>query len=654
MAKNRTKAPELQEQTEREEKAALEPERPEEKEPAKKIDRIQLQKWTGILNEYRAGKANLEGRVKESENWWKLRNGIDQNAGKNGRENTGRFRSRSAWLHNVIVSKHADALKAFPEPNILPREQSDQDEAKMLTSIIPCVLEQNDFEATYSQNAWRKLKTGTGVYKVVWDPRKYNGLGDIAIYNCDLLNLFWEPGVTDIQKSRYFFQTSQQDKDLIEEAYPELKDELRGGNGFTASKFDTDDTVKTSGKVTVIEVYYHKHDGERRLLHYCKYVGQTVLYASEDDPECKDGFYEHGMYPYVFDALFPIEGSPCGYGFVDICRNPQMAIDKMRDAMVRNMVAGARPRYFYRVDGAINKEEFEDLENELVHVNGSLEERDIRVVDFKPLSGNYISALNEVISELRETSGNTETATGSVNYGVTAASAIAALQEASGKGSADSTLTSYRAYRNVVILIIELVRQFYDAPRQFRITGEMGETAFVTYDNENLKPQDQGVDFGEDMGYRVPVFDVKVEAAKKNAFSRISQNELALQLYGAGIFNPQMAEMALATVDMMSFEGRDSVREKIGKNAKMYQQLQAAMQAAMELCQRYEPQNMPMLAQMMGLQAPAMPIPAGAGPEGEETQQVQEAERTMSGGTGDDTRTRNARERAANIGQPEG
>jgi len=658
MAKNRGKAPELQEErlpAETPEKAA--PERPEEpekqeKQQGKKIDRLQLSKWTNVLNEYRSGKANLEGRVKESENWWKLRNGIDQNVGKNGRENTGRFQSRSAWLHNVIVSKHADALKAYPEPNILPREQGDQDEAKMLTSIIPCVLEQNDFESVYSQNAWRKLKTGTGVYKVVWDPRKYNGLGDIAIYNCDLLNVFWEPGVTDIQKSRFFFQTCLTDKELIEEAYPELKDELRGGSGFTASKFDTDDTVKTSGKVTVIEVYYHRKDGDRKLLHYCKYVGQTVLYASEDDPECADGFYEHGMYPFVFDTLFPIEGSPCGYGFVDICRNPQMAIDKMRDAMVRNMIAGARPRYFTRIDGAINEEEFSNLENEIIHVNGSLEERDIRVVDFKPLSGNYISALNEVISELRETSGNTETATGSVNYGVTAASAIAALQEASGKGSADSTLTSYRAYRQVVLLIIELVRQFYDAPRQFRITGDMGETAFVTYDNENLKPQDQGVDFGEDMGYRVPIFDVKVEAAKKNAFSRISQNELALQLYGAGIFNPQMAEMALAAVDMMSFEGKDSVREKIGKNAQMYKQLQEAIQAAMALCQRYEPQNLAQLAQMMGIQAPAMPMPGG-GRAAEEAGTPQEERKTITEGAGDDTRTRQARERAASIGQPE-
>ena len=46
----------------------------------------------------------------------------------------------SGWLHNVIVSKHADAIEAYPEPNILPREESDRAEAKVLSAIIPCVL----------------------------------------------------------------------------------------------------------------------------------------------------------------------------------------------------------------------------------------------------------------------------------------------------------------------------------------------------------------------------------------------------------------------------------------------------------------------------------------------------------------------------------
>ena len=627
-----------------EEKNEEQRETEEQEKKASAIDVLQLRKWTKELTQYKAGKANLESRVRSAENWWKLHNAKEEQ--KEVGERIG-YSSESAWMHNVIVSKHADAMKAYPEPIILPREANDQQEAVKLSSIIPCVLEQNEYEEVYSQNAWKKLKTGTGVQKVVWGPRKYNGLGDIAIYSCNLLELFWEPGVDDIQKGRYFFHTELCDKDLIEEQYPELKETLRGNTGFTASRFDTDDNPKTENKITVIEVYYHKTVNKKRLLHYCKYVGETVLYASEDDPACRErGFYDHGMFPYVFDPLFPIEGSPCGYGFVDICMNPQIGIDLMRTAIVKNTVAGSTPRYFVRKDGTVNLETFRNLQNDLIPVNGPLDEQNLRPVEVRPLSGNCIHALNEVISELRETSGNTETATGSVNYGVTAASAIAALQEASGKGSADSSLTSYRAYKKVVKLALELIRQFYDLPRQFRITGEIGEMTFTSYSNENIKPQEQGVDFGIDMGYRIPEFDIKIEAAKKSAYSRLSQNEMALQFYNNGLFNPQVAEMALAAMDMMEFEGKDRVMQKIAKNAKMFQRMNAAIQAAIALAQRYEPQNLAMLAQQLGVEAPAMPAQQPAGESREQKKEPAEF-------AGDDTRTRRAREQAANVGQPE-
>lgn len=121
--------------------------------------------------------------------------------------------------------------------------------------------------------------------------------------------------------------------------------------------------MPTDRKSTVIDVYYHRSG----VLHYCKYIGDIVLYATENDPEYRErGLYDHGLYPYVFDALFPVEGSPCGYGYVDICRNPQTAIDSLGTSLVRNAVVGATPRYFMREDGSVNEQELLDTEKPLV------------------------------------------------------------------------------------------------------------------------------------------------------------------------------------------------------------------------------------------------------------------------------------------------
>jgi hypothetical protein len=567
----------------------------------------QVKKFIEILQKYKAGKSRTEQRIIAAENWWKLRNTMEESKETEiGKEGT--FTSKSGWLHNVIVSKHSDAMSAYPEPNVLAREAGDKEEAIMLSAIIPCILEQNNFEATYSEANWRKMLSGTGAYKVVWDSNKLNGLGDISVEGgVNILNLYWEPGVTDIQKSRYFFHTELWDKDVLAELYPDkLNDKLKG-NSFISAKFLYDDTVSTENKVTVIDVYYHKYVDGKKTLQYCKFVEDVVLFATENDtqpildkasgqmipPMAITGLYDHGKYPYVFDALFPIEGSPCGYGYVDICKNPQTEIDLLKTSFIKNAMVGAMPRYFG--NDSVNEEEFLDLSKPIIHVTNVREDA-LRKVEHNSLDGAYLNVLMQSIQELRETSGNTETSTGSATS-VTTASGIAALQEASGKGSRDSTMTTYRAYSEIVNLVIELIRQFYDMPRKFRIIGEYGAEKYVSYNNARLKAQPQGNDFGNDMGLRLPVFDLKIVPQKRTAYSKQSQNELAVQLYQLGFFNAQMVDQALIAIGMMEFDGKDEIMQKISQNGTMLQKLIQYIQLAHSMAMTVAPQMLPQIEQ---------------------------------------------------------
>ncbi len=620
----------------------------------------QLKKFTMVLEKYKAGKVQTESRILASENWWKLRNTIEEKKVTNIGADGG-FTATSGWLHNVIVSKHADAMEAYPEPNILPREEADKGEAKKLSAIVPCVLEQNAFEATYSDNMWQKLKTGTGVYKVVWDKGKLNGLGDISVERVNLLNIYWEPGVTDIQKSRYLFHTELCDKDILEERYPQLKDKIKG-KSFMSTKFLYDDHVDTENKHTVIEVYYHKFVDGKQTLQYCKYVGDQVLYATENEtqpvvdkvtgqvkpPMAVSGLYDHGKFPYVFDALYPIEGSPCGYGYVDICRNPQMVIDLLNTSFVKNAMVGAIPRYFRRQDGGVNAEQFLDLSQPLVDVTGSMDENSLRRIEHDTLDSNYIQVLDRTIQELRETSGNTETSTGNISSGVTAASAIAALQEASGKGSKDSTQTSYRAYTQIVDLCIELIRQFYNLPRQFRIVGEYGMQQFISYENSGIQQQNQGNAFGVDMGFRLPVFDIKVSAQKKNVYTKVSQNELALQFFQHGFFNPQMTDQTLMCLEMMDFDGKDSIMQKVAQMGTMYQKLLQYMQIALKLAQVADP----VAAEQIG--ADIIQTMGGTATMGGGNSQMFQSDHIAGIGKKEPGNVSNARSRSNEAAQPDG
>ena len=645
---------------------------------AQAIGAEQLLDFTKILEEYKSGKAHTEQRILASENWWKLRNSIEERKDSKAAADEG-FKAISGWLHNVIVSKHADAMKAYPEPNILPREQGDKGEAQMLSAIIPCILEQNNFEATYSNAMWQKLKTGTGCYKVVWDTSKLNGLGDIHVEKVNLLNVYWEPGQTDIQRSRYFFHTELWDKDVLEERYPQLKGKLKG-QSFFSTKFLYDDHVKTENKHTVIEVYYHRYIQGKNTLQYCKYVGDQVIYATENEVQrpakpvidpmtgqpaidqmtgmpamtfepsmAERGLYDHGKYPYFFDALYPIEGSPCGYGFVDLCRNPQTEIDLLKTAMVKNAMVGATPRYFSRIDGNINEEEFLDTGKPIVHVNGNVDEATLRRIEHNALDGMYVNLLDRSIDELRETSGNTEAATGSTPGSVTAASGIAALQEAAGKTSSDSTQASYRVYSQIVDCCIELIRQFYDMPRKFRILGQYGMERYVTYTNSGLQPQHQGNDFGQDMGYRLPVFDIKVSAQKKNVYTKVAQNELALQFFQLGFFNPKMVDQSLMCLEMMDFDDKDTIMQKISQMGTIYQKLVQYMQLALGMAQQFDPVMADQIARDIIQFGGGMVAPAGMGGA---SNQISQADNIGGIPKEEHAIVRNARQQSNEASQP--
>ena len=519
------------------------------------IGKEQVETATDILKKYKEAKATLENRIIDNEQWFKMRHWEQLRASK-GNENA------SAWLFNSIANKHADAMDNFPAVSVLPREASDTRAAEILTQILPVVFERNGFEKIYSDCWWYKLKAGTGVYGMFWNPLKNNGLGDIEIKQVDILNLFWEPGIKDIQKSKNLFHVELTDNDTLVSLYPQLKGKL-GSSAVEISHYVYDDAVDTSQKTAVVDRYYKIIVNGVEQVHYMKFCGDELLYASENDPFCCErGFYDHGKYPFVFDTLFVEEGTPCGFGYIDIMKDAQKQIDMLSNALVRNASMASNPRYFINSAGAVNEEEFADWSNNFVHVAGSnLGEDSIREIRLSGIPEIYLGILNSKIDELKETSGNRDFSQGGVSSGVTAASAIAALQEAGSKLTRDMVKSGYRAFSELNLLAVELIRQFYDEPRFFRILGTNGQQEFIAYDNSGVKISTGS--FGEEIYARKPIFDIKVSAEKSSPFSKISQNELALQLYSAGIFNPELRSQAVMALSMMDFEGKEQILARL-------------------------------------------------------------------------------------------
>ena len=576
--------------------------------PRPKIGAEELRKANMILKRYKEGKTRLEQRIIDNEQFWKLRHWEQmEKQGEGG--NSGDPQPASGWLVNCILSKHADAMDCYPSPTVLPREPDDRQEAQRLSRILPVILKKNQFKRTYSSAWWYKLKSGCAVYGVFWDGTKLGGLGDISVKRMDLLNLFWEPGVTDIQDSAHFFSTELRDNEKLLEEYPQLEGKL-GRGSMTLSRYLYDDTVDTSDKSLVVDWYYHTNVEGRKVLQYCKYVGETVLYATENDTArptrtqmagvdeegrpvlqqvpcgpsmAQRGWYDHGKYPFVFDVLFPEEGTPCGYGYVDLCKSPQKQIDLMNQAILKNTLANATPRFFIRSDGAVNENEYADWTRPFVHTNGNLGADSIAPIHAGSLDSVYVAILNNKIAEMKETAGNRDVANGGTASGVTAGTAIAALQESSGKLSRNMIDDGYEAFADVVTLCIELIRQFYQLPRQFRLLGAMGTEEFISYDCSGLQPK--AMDDGVSVSYRVPEFDLEIGAEQESPYRTAEHNQLALQLFQLGFFREELADQALRCLELMEFKNKDQLVRLIAGGRTQAAEIAALRQQVLQLAQ---------------------------------------------------------------------
>ena len=503
-----------------------------------------------MLQNWRQAKQPLDQRLQSDEMYWQ---------GRYGSRAPAEIRDLgcSAWMFNSIANRHADMMDHFPICTCLPREKSDVEQARMLSEIIPVILDRCDFGELYSDNMWYKLKHGISAYGVFWNNHLENGFGDVDVRRVDIQNIYWEPGIRDIQESSNLFLLAQIDTDVLEQTYPAFFErKLR--------KSDPEEIFfgNEEGKTPVVDWYYKKKVQGRDVLHYCKFAQGVVLYASENDVQYREsGWYEHGMYPIVLDVMYPEEGTCYGFGMIAIAKQPQIYIDRLDANFMEYADWASKVRFWAKKSLGVNQEDFMDLDQRIVEVEGDIEEEKLQQIRIGTFDQGLLTLKKLKIDELKETTGNRDVSQGSLSGGITAATAIKALQEAGNKNARDVIAGSNRAYSSVVYLIIELIRQFYTESRTFRITKENGYE-YLQYNNSGILEKEvhsqKGVRY-----MRKPIFDVSVKARVANPLSQQAANEFAMSLYDKGAFSPEQREQTLIMLEMMDFDGIGKVKQMV-------------------------------------------------------------------------------------------
>ncbi len=440
-----------------------------------------------------------------------------------------------------IENCRADAIDNYPNANIIEREPEGTAVADLLSKVVEAQLEISDFKAVYKENIRNKLKYGTAVYGVFYDEPS----GNIDIRSIDILDIYVDMHIPDIEDSRFVFINAAIENSVLMKRYPDFSRLFTGD----AEVETLTDTYTLKDRTNVIDCYYKNADGAVHMMKLCDGV---VIAATEDMPGYEKGLYSHGRYPVVFDVLYPCEHSPFGFGMIDIGKSTQIEINKLDAAITENIMCASKPRYLTKRNGGINEEEFCDISKSVVHYEGDTDS--IRAIDHSSINEYYLSHREFKKDELKEILANRDFQQGSTTGGVTAASAIETLRQAGEKRSRAVVSDTYDTFKQIVLMVIELMRQFFNEERIYRISDAMGKKSFAKFSNAMMYRPDlkEG-----DVTFRELMFDIDVVIQRENPYSRESINNTILQLWSSGVLSGENKDIAIIMLKNMQFDGKE-------------------------------------------------------------------------------------------------
>lgn len=455
-------------------------------------------------------------------------------------------------IFSTVENIKADLMDEFPEAVITPESTQDEAVGKVLTRVVAQNHEAFDYQLEFTSLIHDLLVGGYMVQEVGWDPTMNYGYGGVYIRYVSNKNIMFDPLVADIQNSRAIFKVERLPTSWFKTHYPEYADSFSGGTDLVPSdhfSFGTEIDSAEQNYMIMLEAWIRTFDAENSKygIHMVKIAGGQLLENSYT--EKPEGYFLHGMYPFVVTPLYKIKGSPLGYGVVDLFKNPQQYADKLNQIILKNALTAGKTRMLV-MNGAADPDQLRDYSQEVVIVDNPA---GIQFLQDKPLPGYLMQYMLNMQQSIKEEAGSNDFSRGNSTGGVTAASAITALQEASSKRSRMESLVIYSGFKQAVRMELEVEREFETMDRLVEITIN-GQKETISVNDAFFKEVQPGYE-------KLPIeFRVSVKPMRESRFTKLSNNELILQImtmYQGNTINPAIL------MEAMDFEGKDIILEKL-------------------------------------------------------------------------------------------
>lgn len=466
-------------------------------------------------------------------------------------------------LRSTLVSCVADQCDNMPEAIISPETIAEQDLAEGLTDIVGYVFEVNKKERMHRDRVEDCFITGTSVVQQVWDEDARYGKGEIAMFVVPVENMEWDSQAPDIQSGRALFKKEWHPKRYYDEHYPDVaefvvEDEYVPADGTLGDAADP--------SIMMLEYWYRRYNAKKKRyeVHVAHLAGHALLYSSEKAHP--NGLYDHGLYPFTFDVFTRVPGKPYGNGMLMEFAEMQRAVNRYAKYIDENARASAKMRLLVAESSGISEADLANWNKQIIH-GEVINENAVRWFQSSPLSPLVSGQMSGFMDMIKLDSGQNQFNRGEGGLGVTAGTAIQALQEAGGKTQRFRTGVFKFGTEDQVLQILWLIKQFYKEDRVVTIVGRDG----------NLKQLDAKASSYFNSGDKMP-YAIRVQVQRTNPLVVQQENETILTLANVMAQANQPVD-PLTLVKLLQLGGKDRMMAALREQtANQVAQLQGVIQ----------------------------------------------------------------------------
>jgi len=381
-------------------------------------------------------------------------------------------------LNSCVDNVIADQIDNMPEAVMIPEREETMDSAKEMTDVVSFVLHQAGWNGKYQQMMEDAVVAGTGVAQVFWDDDLEDGEGMVNVLSWHPEDFFPDPMCESIQDGRACFKVTHTTVGWVEEHYPHAKGFVAGDE--YAHEGGRGEAPGGDSRVTLIEFWYRRYDAQERRwrVHMAQMAGNALLTATQTgfglEEAYPDGVYAHGMYPFVLFKYRDVWRRPFGTGLIHDYRETQNAINRYCRYIDDNARESSVQRHFIRRGSGVNADEVADMTRTVIEWDGSDIREVLQTVQAQPLNAQVYQMMQYMADTMKQDCGQNQFARGDGGLGVTAGTAINALQQAGSKIARWHTERFKEAFRSMIEMVMWILSEYMEPGRVLRIVGEGG------------------------------------------------------------------------------------------------------------------------------------------------------------------------------------